>query len=154
VSRQYEEEYYRHYGWPTYWTDGGIWGASGFPIVPPPPVIPAKAQDQDAATANDDDPHLRSTKAITGYHIQTGDGAIGQVTDFMIDDQSWAIRHLVVETGHWFAGKEIVISPAAIDRISYEESKVFVSVTKDRLQEAPEYRMPQASSQDSHNFDD
>jgi hypothetical protein len=72
----------------------------------------------------------------------------------MIDDKSWAIRHLVVETGHWFFGREIVISPHRIDRISYEESKVFVSVTKKSLQDAAEYRMPRAVYHDSHNFDD
>ena len=69
---------------------------------------------------NGDEPHLRSTHAVTGYHLQTGEETIGHVTDFMMDDKSWAICHLVVETGTWFSGKEIVISPSHIDRISYE----------------------------------
>jgi hypothetical protein len=56
-----------------------------------------------------------------------------------MDDKSWAICHLVVETGHWYSHKEIVISPKHIDRISYEESKVFVNVTKKAIQEAPQY---------------
>ena len=32
LSRQYEEEYHRYYGWPYYWEGGGVWGMSGFPI--------------------------------------------------------------------------------------------------------------------------
>ena len=74
----------------------------------------------------------------------------------MIDDKSWAIRHLVVETGHWYSGKEIVISPKHIDRISYEESKVFVNVTKEAILEAPEYHVPPlgAAYHDTRNFDD
>ena len=88
---------------------------------------------------NGDDPHLRSIQALNGYHIQTSDGAIGHVTDFVIDDKSWAICHVVVETGHWFSGKEIVISPNQISRISYDESSVFVNVTKEAILEAPEY---------------
>jgi hypothetical protein len=43
--------------------------------------------------------------------IQTSEKAIGHVIDFIVDDKSWAICHLVVETGHWYSGKEIVISP-------------------------------------------
>jgi uncharacterized protein YrrD len=154
VSRQYEEEYYRYYGWPSYWDGGGMWGAAGFPIAPPPHFVPIKEGSLSEGSANEDDPHLRSTKAVTGYHIQTADGAIGHVTDFMIDDKSWAIRHLVVETGHWFFGKEIVISPKHIDRISYEESKVFVNVTKDSIQNAKEYHMPRAVYHDTRNFED
>jgi uncharacterized protein YrrD len=37
VSRQYEEDYYKHYGWPYYWQGDGLWGMSGFPILKLPP---------------------------------------------------------------------------------------------------------------------
>jgi len=154
ISRQYEETYYRYYGWPAYWEGAGMWGMGGFPIAPPPHLVPIGADGRKGGAAIGDDPHLRSTKAITGYHIQTAEGEIGHITDFMIDDKSWAIRYLVVETGHWFFGKEIVISPHQIDRISYEDSKVFVSATKRSLQNASKYRMPRAVYHDSHNFDD
>jgi sporulation protein YlmC with PRC-barrel domain len=102
-----------------------------------------------------DDPHLRSTHALNGYHIETSGGAIGRVTDFMMDEKSWEIRHLVVETGHWFSGKEIAISPKQIDRISYEESKMFVKVTKEAILETPEYHIPPlgAAYHDARNFD-
>jgi hypothetical protein len=59
-----------------------------------------------------------------------------------MDDESWAICHLVVETGHWFSRRKIVISPKDIDCISYEESKVFVNSTKEAILEAPEYHVP------------
>jgi sporulation protein YlmC with PRC-barrel domain len=156
VSRQYEEEYYRYYGWPSYWAGGEMWGVSGFPVAPPPHLIPSEKASRGSRPRNADDPHLRSTQALSGYHIQTSEGAIGHVTDFMMDDKSWAIRHLVVETGHWYSGKEIVISPKHIDRISYEDSKVFVNVTKEAILEAPEYHMPPlgAAYHDTRNFDD
>jgi hypothetical protein len=32
VSRQFEEAYYRYYGWPSYWQDDGLWGMSRFPF--------------------------------------------------------------------------------------------------------------------------
>jgi hypothetical protein len=70
----------------------------------------------------------------------------------MIDDKSWEIRHFVVETGHWFAGKEIAISPRHIDRISYEESMVFVDLTKAAIMDAAEYYVPSAANHEMHNL--
>jgi uncharacterized protein YrrD len=143
VSRQYEEEYNTYYHWPSYWVGGGMWGVGAFPA--PYPVASREASSGSDAH-NGDDPSLRSTKVLTGYHIQTSDGEIGHVTDFIMDDRSWAICQLVVEAGNWFSGKDIAISPNHIDGISYEESKVFVNVTKEAILAAPlaapEYDVP------------
>ena len=80
-----------------------------------------------------DDKHLRSTHEVAGYEIQATDGPIGQVTGLLVDDRSWMIHDLVVEAGHWYSGKEVLIAPSKIERISYEESKVFVSLTKEDI---------------------
>jgi sporulation protein YlmC with PRC-barrel domain len=132
-----------------------MWGMGGFPVAPPPHLMPSEQASRGSRPHDGDDPHLRSTQACNGYHIQTSEGAIGHVTDFVMDDKSWAIRHLVVETGYWFSGKEIVISPKHIDRISYEESTVFVNVTKEAILGAPEYHeLPLgAAYHDTRNFD-
>ena len=143
VSRQYEDEYYRYYGWPTYWQGGGLWGMSGFPMVVPLPEERPEGSATDPISAPERrDTHLRSTQALNGYHIQTDEGAIGHVIDFIVDHETWAICHLVGETGHWFSGKEIVISPKEILRISYDESKVFVNIAKEAILKAPEYHVP------------
>jgi sporulation protein YlmC with PRC-barrel domain len=151
VSRQYEEEYYRHYGWPVYWVGERLWGAASFPV---PYITPTEQTSHRSPTHEGGDPHLRSTEALSGYHIFSGyhvqstEGAMGSVSDFIIDDKSWAIRHLVVGTGHWFFGKDIVISPEDVDRISYEASKVFVKVTKEAIVRAPEHHIPPPVGQD------
>ena len=132
VSRQYEEEYYTYYGWPAYWEGGGMLGAASFPVVLPPST-PDKLQHH--GHNQKDDIHLRSTKSVTGYSIQATDGAIGTVNSFMVDGRTWAIREMVVETGHWYAGKEILVLPENIERISYEESTVFVNLKKEDLQQ-------------------
>jgi uncharacterized protein YrrD len=140
VSRQYEEEYYRYYGWPAYWDGGGGLGLGGCPVVIPPPLKELPARHTRA------DHHLQSTQSVTGYTIQTVDGMIGSVNDFIVDCKSWAIRELVVETGHWYSGKEILISPDKIDRISYEESKVFVNLTMADIQRTGEYKVAKAGT--------
>jgi len=131
-------------GWPSYWEAGGMWGAVGLGMAPPPHLNPIEQENWEHADPNKDDPRLRSTKALAGYHIHAKEGAIGHVADFMIDDKIWAICQLVVQTGHWFAGKEIVLSPQNIDRISYEESTVFINLTKEAILNAEEYHMPAA----------
>ncbi len=135
VSRQYEIEYYRYYGWPVYWDGGAMWGMGGFPVVLPPSKDEMEAQQQHHHRK---DKHLQSAKAVNGYHIQTVDGALGHVSGFLVDDRSWAIRDLVVTTGHWYSGKEVLIPSGRVERISYEESKVFVNLTKAEIQETAE----------------
>ena len=138
VSRQYEEEYYRYYGWPFYWQGDALWGMSGFPILELPPKPPRR----ESATAIGSQPeradaHLRSTQAVNGYHIRASDGIIGHDCDFMLDDKLWAIRQLVIKTGHRFSGKEVLISTNKVDRISYEESTVFISLTSEAVEHSP-----------------
>jgi sporulation protein YlmC with PRC-barrel domain len=143
VSRQFEIEYYRYYGWPTYWDGGAMWGLGGYPVIMP------LSKDEIAANQQHhhrDDKHLRSARAITGYQIHTVDGVIGHVSGLMVDDKSWAISELVVESGHWYAGKEILISPSKVERISYVESTVFVNLTKADIQGTAENNLAHAGA--------
>ncbi len=138
VSRQYEEEYYRYYGWPSYWEGDGLWGMSGFPIM----ELPAKPLPNKSATASGRQPepaeaHLRNTQAVNGYHIKASDGTIGHVCDFMMDARSWAIRQLVIKTGHRLSGSEVEVPTSKVDRISYEESTVFVNLTREAVEQSP-----------------
>jgi hypothetical protein len=140
VSRQHEIEYYRYYGWPAYWSEDQAWGMSSHLVIaPPPPGTNGRAHPAHG------DRHLQSARALTGYAIQTVDGAIGQVGGLMVDDRSWVIRELAVETGHWYAGKQILIPTIKIERISYDESAVFVNLTKADIQRTRENGMAQAA---------
>jgi hypothetical protein len=131
VSRQYEIDYYQYYGWPAYWNGDAIWGLGGFPVVMPPSKDQIEAQQQ---PHHHDDKHLLSTRAVAGYTLHGSDGDIGLVSGFMVDKKSWAIRQLAVETGHWYAGREILIPTNAVEGVSYEDSKVFVRLARSALQ--------------------
>jgi hypothetical protein len=136
VSRQYEEEYYRYYGWPYYWQGDGLWGMGGFPIL----ESPAKPLPKEQTFAADPqrggtNAHLRSTQAVKGYHLRATDGITGHVSDFMMDDKSWAIGELVIRTGHRFTGNEVQIPVGKVDRISYEDSTVFVNLTREAVEQ-------------------
>jgi hypothetical protein len=91
-----------------------------------------------ARIGKDTDSHLRSTKAVTGYHIEALDGELGHVDGFIVDDESWAIRYMEVATRNWWPGKKVLVSPAWIERTSWEDSEVYVSLSRDAIKSAPE----------------
>ncbi|HSH93854.1 MAG TPA: PRC-barrel domain-containing protein [Roseimicrobium sp.] len=148
VSLQYEEDYHRYYGWPGYWEGDAMWGMSGFPVMPGAPLVippmPLEPEPQPQHKRPKADRHLRSTKDVTGYHIQAADGALGSVSSFMVDDKSWAVAELVVTTGHWFSGKEILVSSDEVERISHEDSKVFVKLTMADIRQKAEHSLTKA----------
>ncbi len=133
VSQQFEMDYYGYYGWPMYWSGPYMWGA-----YPNLAFDRAKWEEANSA-AKTWDPHLRSTHEVSGYHLQATDGEIGHIEDFIIDDETWTIRYLIVDTRNWLPGRKILISPQWIDRVSWSESKVFINLTRETIQQSPEY---------------
>ena len=138
VSRQFEHDYYEHYGWGPYWGGPFAWGAYAYPYPAPVPstgnvVRPAGQEERKG------DPHLRSVEQVTGYEIQATDDEIGHVDDFVIDDYTWAIRYLIVDTRNWWPGKKVIVSPGWINQVSWSEAKVHVNLTRDAVKQAPEY---------------
>jgi len=143
VSRQDEVEYFRYYGWPAYWAGDAMWGMGGYPVLVPPEKGEIEAQ---RVYYHRDDKHLQSAEEVTGYPIQATDGLIGHVSSFLADERSWAIQEMVVETGHWYAGKQIRIPIDQIERISYRESKVIVTFTKAEIEKTAEHQLAKAGT--------
>ncbi len=133
VSRQYEEKYHGYYGWPAYFDGPSMWGNNPYFTRDP------KAWAAPTVNAKSWNPHLRSMRAVDGYHIQARDGETGHVEDFIIDTETWAVRYLVVATQNWWPGKRILLSPHWISRVRWEDSKVFVRESRERIKAAPEF---------------
>ena len=116
-----------------YWDGPNMWGPYSY--------IKRDSEKSMELTESEEgwDPNLRSTAAVSGYHIQAVDGEIGHVEDFIIDDETWAIRYLVVATRNWFPDKRVLVSPRWIERVSWGESKVFVNLSQPTIEQSPEY---------------
>ena len=135
VSRQFEESYYKYFAVPAYWYGPYMWGTYSYPSsMPNREKLP-----QSTKAGKKWDSHLRSTHDVSGHHIQAKDGEIGHVEDFLVDDETWAIRYLIVNTHNWWEGKKVLISPSWIDRVSWGESKVFVKLSRETIKQSPEY---------------
>jgi sporulation protein YlmC with PRC-barrel domain len=96
--------------------------------------------------------HLRSTNKVSGYNIQASDGEIGHVDDFIIDDETWAIRSLIVDTHNWWPGIKVLVSPHWIERVSWSKSKVFVNLSRESIKNSPEYTEELLLTRDYENF--
>jgi uncharacterized protein YrrD len=133
VSRQFEESYYGYYSWPRYWGGPHSWGYY--------PYIERNREKWNDFTPAEKkwDHHLRSSQEVTGYHIQAEDGEVGHVKDFIIDDETWAIRYLVVNTSNWWAGKKVLVSPQWIERVSWSERTVVVNLSRETIRHSPEF---------------
>jgi hypothetical protein len=133
VSRQFEEEYYGYYRWPRYWAGPYNWR-----------YHPYIERDREKArdlphSGKPWDHHLRSTHEVSGYHAQAKDGDIGHIEDFVIDDETWAIRYLIVSTTHWWLGKKVLVSPQWIKNVSWDEQEVAFDLSRETIKQSPEY---------------
>jgi uncharacterized protein YrrD len=142
VERQHEEEFNAYYGYPYYWA-GPHRGSAVYPgVVEKKPLDAAEMLAirqrlvRERASA---DPHLRSCGDVVGYRIHATDGQIGHVEDFLFDQTDWSIQLMVVDTRKWLIGKHVLISPRQVERVSWEDRTVFVSVAREQLERSPEY---------------
>lgn len=142
VSRQFENSYYGYYGYPSYWGGPYMWGYY------PHPERDRSKWGANAKNGSEWDSHLRSTHAVTGYHLWARDGEIGHVEDFVIDDETWAIRYLIVATTDFWPGKKVLISPQWIEKVSWEASEVVIDLTREMIKGAPEYTEGSLPSRD------
>jgi hypothetical protein len=141
VSRQMEGTLYDHYGWTPYWSAGLYVGRiCDATVGAPPSVEPLLTEDEiEADQRIHGDPHLRSTGAVTGYHIHATDGEIGHVADFLIEDGDWSIHYMVVDTKNWWPGKKVLISPRSVREINWADKLVYVNSDRQRVKDSPDY---------------
>ena len=73
---------------------------------------------------------------LSGFHVEAVDGEIGS-----IDETTYKVGSdaLVVDTGPWIFGKKVMLPAGTIMRVDESDHRVWVSLTKDQIQNAPEF---------------
>jgi hypothetical protein len=152
VSRQHEIDFQSYYRYPDYAGGIGLWGEGMYPYLMDPSFAQSglgRAEqdkaDQEQFQAErerhrNDDPHLRSCKAVIGYHIHASDGDIGHVQGLLIDEETWAIRYIVVNTSNWWLGHLVLIAPQWIKNIRWADESFTVNLSRGAIQDAPPYQ--------------
>ena len=109
------------------------------PFVPIPPDLSDVDREELRKIESGWDAHLRSSRHVTGYHIQALDEEIGHVDDFIFDDDRWLICYLVVDTGKIFPGRKVLVSPKWATAINWGQRRVFVDMTKNDVRSSPPF---------------
>ena len=150
ISRQYEVLFSDYYKYPYYWDGPALWGYAQYPISM---AVWAALQTPDADKRSELKSgivasQLRSARTFSKFVLDGVDGEIGTLDDFIIDEQSWEIRFLVVEIGRWLPGRKILISPRWIENIDWIQSKVKLKVSRETIWNAPGYENLSAITRD------
>ena len=137
VSRQYEINLFNYYGYGYYWMGPEVWGPSPYPTT-------LMDIDRKPEFTHDmpGENHLRSANEIHGYHIQASNGQIGHVDDFVLNDGTWAIDYLIIDTRNWLpGGQKVLISPKSVTEIDWAENKVFVDLNEEVIKNSPSFTL-------------
>jgi len=137
LSAQDEVKYYDHYGWPYYWVGAGMWG----PVTTPRDLLDKEVDRQIGLAEKVNQSHLRSMNNVADSAIQATDGDIGHVHDFIIDDEPWVIRYMIVDTGNWWPGKKVLVAPTWISSVDWKNSNVYVNLSRETIKSAPEFEL-------------
>jgi hypothetical protein len=126
VSRQHELDLARHYGWSV--SGFGALSASG-ESTPLPEMQPAPPAD----------PNLHSIKEVFGFSLQAADGVVGHVEDFIVDDDTWTLPYLVIDSRNWLSGRKILVPTEWVGQINWVDRQVDVLLPGWKIGDSPEY---------------
>lgn len=157
LSRLYESEFYTHFGYPPYWDAPPAWGLDLPPLAPGdaaaamPPGAPSSeypgdpgpgAADYlpaspDPPVASAADAHVRSWREVKGFHIRARDGEVGHVDDLFVDDETWAIRFIELDTSNWIGGQSVLVPRGTLGDVDWPAGLIHVSLTREQVQRSP-----------------
>jgi hypothetical protein len=92
---------------------------------------------------------------LRGFHIHATDGQIGHIDDFIIDETSWTIQYLVVDTSNFIGGKWVVLSPTVIESVEWGKLRVNVALSREAIKNGPTLEsldVPASDKMPTHAF--
>jgi sporulation protein YlmC with PRC-barrel domain len=151
LTREHEIEYLGHYRFPFYWGGTNIWGSETYPRdlkvpsvgldIPPFNLLREEQGDFPARESGvmHQDPALHSAIGLKGCRVVASDGDVGHVTDLVFDEDTWAIRYLVVETTDWWQAHQLLIAPQSIDKIDWGDITINLSMVRHEVKAFPHH---------------
>jgi uncharacterized protein YrrD len=142
VTKQHERELHEYYDWPVYWNIGGppVYGGLNTAFTPPPFIKVNEAGERVSSyKPKGNEPNLQSVKDVSGYDVQADGEMFGDVESFYIDDKTWVIGYILVNSPKMTLGKKILISPHWIKDISWMEFKIFLDLSIKAIKNCPPF---------------
>jgi hypothetical protein len=126
LPHQHEIELSRHYGW----------SLSGFGALPPSGETTPVPELSPAPPA---EPGLHSITEALGFALNATDGSVGHVEDFIVDDDTWTLPYLVVDSRNWLSGRKVLVPTERVGQIDWVDRRVDVLLPSWEIEESPEF---------------
>jgi len=81
---------------------------------------------------------MLTNKHLKDFAIRATDGELGTIDDIYFDDETWAIRHFIVDAGGWLGGRRVLISPISVVHTDWEAKRLDVALTKRQVEHSPD----------------
>lgn len=128
VALQRRAQERAQHNWPLY--------LAGEAIASVPEALAVPAVEPVNRNGKPFDPHLRTTRVVTGLDVRAQDGAAGRVADFILDEDAQAIRYLVLDVG---GGRRVLLLPHLVTGIRIEESVITVDLPAHVISDGPSF---------------
>jgi len=115
--------------WPAYWGGGRLLIAGAFDGY----SYKKAKREKPSVEGQEADPHLRSTREIIGYRIHASDGKLGHLSNFIVDDKTWAVCSIVINTRNWLPGRKAILPTQWVEEISWSKYRILVGSLRETI---------------------
>ena len=144
VSRKDEAEYLHYFGYPRSRSARRATGMKQTPEFSRPSMSAVSSHVRAQLARYGANLHekgrLHAASAVIGYDFEAIDGAIGHVSGFIFDDESWTVRYLSIRTRSWWSsGREVLVPTSMVRLIDWYESTVTTELTFEAIEKVPSF---------------
>jgi len=100
----------------------------------------------------DQDRVLRSVEEVRKYRVEANNGEVGHVEDFILDDETLAIRYLVIDTRNWLPGRKVLLAPGWTNGIDWDLHQLTTTLSREAIKNSPEFNPAEAVNRDYENI--
>jgi len=137
VSRPYEMTLFDYYGWPYYWSDHARRAGPKLLVL----CLKAHRKVMDRESESEKACNLYSVKEVKGFEVHGIDGRLGNVVNFIMDDDTWALRYLLLDTSYLLPGKMVLLDMVSVKSINLAAMDIQMEASTDVVDNKPEFKI-------------
>ncbi len=82
---------------------------------------------------------LRAIKPLLGYGLQAEDRSVGLVEDLLVDDDTWSLPYLVVDSENWLEGRKMLVPGLWVSEIDRQLERAKVARPSSEIETSPNF---------------
>jgi hypothetical protein len=114
---------------------GGIWGASPYPTA----LFLKRLQKVVEKGLEPEESHLRSVNEVTGYQVLSKDGKVGHAEDFLVEDETWVLRYIVIDLHNGLPSRKVLVASTWVTWVDWVSMQIRIELTTEAFRNMLEY---------------